>query len=126
MPPRWGAVDGQRTMARLFPALCFCNRVTRPGLQAAQQPARAVLRGKSDLPAGLAFGGFDFGDQLMDRRKNRGEWLIILLLHRLDPRRQIAVCMNVRMIAIFTSTARGDRSTLESIATPCSVKAYGR
>jgi hypothetical protein len=30
--------------------------------------------------------------------------------------------MNVRMMAMFTSTVRGDRSTLESMATPFSVK----
>jgi hypothetical protein len=30
---------------------------------------------------------------------------------------------NVRMMAMLTSTARGERSTLESMATPCSVKA---
>jgi CubicO group peptidase (beta-lactamase class C family) len=30
---------------------------------------------------------------------------------------------NVRMISIFTAMARGLRRTLESIATPCSVKA---
>ena len=29
----------------------------------------------------------------------------------------------VRMMAMFTSTARGERRTLESMATPCSVKA---
>ena len=29
----------------------------------------------------------------------------------------------VRMMEMFTSTARSDRSTLESMATPCSVKA---
>ena len=29
----------------------------------------------------------------------------------------------MRMMAMFTSTARGDRNTLESMATPCSVKA---
>ena len=34
-------------------------------------------------------------------------------------------CTNVRMIAIFTCTARELRKTLESIATPCSVKAMG-
>src|SRR5437588_11133640 len=33
---------------------------------------------------------------------------------------------NVRMIAMFTCTARELRRTLESIATPCSVKAKGR
>ena len=32
-------------------------------------------------------------------------------------------CTNVRIIAMLTSTARRDRSTLESTATPCSVKA---
>jgi hypothetical protein len=30
-----------------------------------------------------------------------------------------------RMISTLTAIARGDRSTEESIATPCSVKAYG-
>jgi hypothetical protein len=30
------------------------------------------------------------------------------------------------MISMFTSTARGLCRTLDSIATPCSVKAYGR
>jgi len=29
----------------------------------------------------------------------------------------------VRMMAMFTSTARGERRTLENIATPCSVNA---
>jgi len=33
---------------------------------------------------------------------------------------------NVRMISILTSTARLLRRTLESMATPCSVKTYGR
>jgi hypothetical protein len=33
---------------------------------------------------------------------------------------------NARMMAMFTCTARGLRRTLESMATPCSVKAYGR
>src|ERR1700681_2250297 len=32
----------------------------------------------------------------------------------------------VRMMAMLTCTARELRRTLESIATPCSVKAYGR
>ena len=33
---------------------------------------------------------------------------------------------NTRMISMFAAIARGLRSTLDSIATPCSVKAYGR
>ena len=33
---------------------------------------------------------------------------------------------NARMISMLTCTARGLRRTLESMATPCSVKAWGR
>ena len=33
---------------------------------------------------------------------------------------------NTRMISMFAAIARGLRSTLDSMATPCSVKAYGR
>ena len=33
---------------------------------------------------------------------------------------------NARMIALFTRTARELRRTLDSVATPCSVKTYGR
>jgi hypothetical protein len=59
--------------------------------------------------------------------------------HILDPRSSIMILgvwvvfrarartgwceTKVRMMAMFTSTARSDRSTLESMATPCSVKA---
>ena len=32
----------------------------------------------------------------------------------------------VNIMAMFISTAREEQSTLESMATPCSVKAYGR
>jgi hypothetical protein len=32
----------------------------------------------------------------------------------------------VRMMAMFTSTARGERSTLESMVTPCSLNAKGK
>lgn len=46
---------------------------------------------KPNLPAGFGFGGFVLGDQLMDRGENRGELLVIFLLHRLNARREVAV-----------------------------------
>jgi len=80
--------------------------------------------------AGAWFGG---GDELFDGIEDELEVLVVLgvLFSRdsifsasraLESIRRRS-CTKVRMMAMLTSTARGERRTLESMATPCSVKA---
>ncbi|MEZ5643616.1 MAG: hypothetical protein R3E99_00365 [Burkholderiaceae bacterium] len=77
---------------------------------------------------GLGFARFVFGDELFDGVEHLRELLVMAGLHGLDAAGQIAVGIHqaaqlhkVRMMAMLTSTARCERSTLESMATPCSV-----
>jgi hypothetical protein len=70
--------------------------------------------------------------QLADRLKNGFELRVVLRLESSELLGQVSAAPenlskpHERMISMFTCTARGLRSTLESIATPCSVNALGR
>ena len=73
------------------------------------------------------------GHQTLDGPIEGLEVPVVPLLQFVDAARKLRVLVQerrtrtkARMIATFTFTARGDRSTLESTATPCSVKPYGR
>jgi hypothetical protein len=63
--------------------------------------------------ANTALGGLSprlvFGNQSLDGIEDHGKLLVVFVFQR--------------VIAIFTSTARGERRMLDSMATPCSVKA---
>ena len=77
------------------------------------------------------FGGDGIGgDELFDSVEDDLEVLVVFLFKLLDfSARSLFDCIRerswtkVRMIAMLTSTARWERRTEESIATPCSVKA---
>jgi hypothetical protein len=70
------------------------------------------------------------GDELSYCIEDNLEVLIVFFLKFFDffSARSLFDCMRERsrtkihMMAMFTSTARGERRTLESMATPCSVK----
>jgi len=57
-------------------------------------------------------------DQLFDRGKDGSEFFVVFLLQTLDLACEIGVAVQSRRSCTL--------STLDNIATPCSVKAYGR
>src|SRR5439155_27152726 len=93
---------------------------------AARQLVLLFMRMKPDLAFWFFRWRHQFADRIGDDLKLRivflfqcGEFAGKIGIERSISRRRT----NVRMIAMFTCTARSLRKTLESIATPCSVKA---
>jgi hypothetical protein len=103
------------------------------------EPSGALLGTEADL----LFGRRGRRDELLDRFEDNRELLVVFFLERFDLAREIAVCvhepaeLNERAhdrdvyfdragAAKHPPTWATARQALESIATPCSVKVYGR
>ena len=89
-------------------------------------------RGGSRCGGRAFLAGVVLGEEAFDGLEDEGELFVVFFSRRLIWRARSRLLSmrrrswtKVRMMAMLTSAARGERSTLESMATPCSVKAMG-